>query len=226
MTVSKPDSFQPERGDLQAQVGVGGRKRDVSRDAVILDATIDVMVAVGFEKMTVDMVAARARAGKGAVYRRWPSKTQMVLDAVARMKRDMAGLDHLPDTGTLRGDMLALIRARTVEGDERFVRTLAGLSALLAQQPEVADAGHDALIEPWVEVCRALIARSIARGEATAAVDLEIVAQVIPSMSGYRMLIQRQPFDREFLVSLLDQVILPALGIATTDQPPDPLAAL
>jgi len=190
-----------------------GRKRDESRDAAILDATIDILVEVGFEKMTVDMVAARAKAGKGAVYRRWPSKTQMVLDAVAQMKRDVAHLGHLPDTGTLRGDMLALFEASSAGQGERFMQAIAALAALLAQQPQTADAGHEAMIEPWAEANRVLIARAIARGEATTAVDLEIVAQVIPSMGGYRSLIQRRPFDRPFLVGLLDNVLLPALGI-------------
>ncbi|PYE29797.1 TetR family transcriptional regulator [Rhizobium sp. PP-F2F-G38] len=202
--------------------GGGGRKLDTSRDAAILSATIDVLVEVGFEKMTLDMVAARARAGKGAMYRRWPSKTEMVLDAVARLKRNMVDLSHLPDTGSLRGDMLALFQVGSAERDERFYRAMAGLAVLLAQQPEIADAGHDALIEPWIEANRILIGRAVARHEVTSGADIAVAAQVIPAMGGYRSLIQRRPFDRPFLVDLLDNVLLPALGIATTHLSADP----
>lgn len=190
----------------------GGRKRDASRDAAILSATTDVLAEVGYERLTVDMVAARAQAGKGAVYRRWPSKTGMVLDAVAQMKRAMVDLEHLPDTGTFRGDMLALFRPSPAAESERFMKVMGGLAAMLAQQPEIAESGHDALIEPWVEANRRLIGRAVARGEALCA-DVESVAQMIPAMAGYRSLIQRRPFDRAFLVSLLDHLLLPALRI-------------
>lgn len=193
----------------------GGRKRDAERDDAILRATIEIMVEVGFESMTVDMIAARARAGKGAVYRRWSSKVEMVLDAVALIKRDMVDLEQLSDTGTLRGDMLALFAARATERDERFTRTIAALAAVLAQQPGIADTGHAALIEPWVEANRVLIGRAVARGETSAAADVEALSQVIPSMGGYRSLIQRQPFDLPFLTGVLDNVLLPALGIVT-----------
>jgi AcrR family transcriptional regulator len=212
-----PDSAEPTVVPRSARAG--GRKRDETRDAAILDATIDILVEVGFEKMTVDMVAARARAGKGAVYRRWPSKTGMVLDAITRMKLDQANPDHLSDTGSLRGDMLALFDAGSASRGERFMQAVAALAALLAQQPGVADAGHDALVEPWVQANRILIGRAVERGEARADADVEALAQIVPSMGGYRSLIQRRPFDRGFLVGLLDQVLLPALGIKP---PPTP----
>ena len=63
-----------------------GRRRDHSRDPEILDAAIDVLAETGFDGMTIDMVAARAKAGKATIYRRWPSKADLVLDAVACMK--------------------------------------------------------------------------------------------------------------------------------------------
>ncbi|MDX7953992.1 TetR/AcrR family transcriptional regulator [Lichenihabitans sp. Uapishka_5] len=193
---------------------------DGARDAAILSATIDILVEVGFERMTVDMVAARARAGKGTVYRRWPSKTDMVLDAVAQMKRDQIDFDQLTDTGSLRGDMLALFDAGSAARGERFMRAVVALAALLAQEPDVADAGHEAMIEPWTQANRILIGRAIARGEVRATVDVEAIAQVIPAMGGYRSLIQRRPFDRAFLVGLLDHVLLPALGIAPAHPSP------
>ena len=63
-----------------------GRKRDHTRDPEILDAALDVLAETGYDGMTIDMVAARAKAGKATLYRRWSSKTELVLDAVACMK--------------------------------------------------------------------------------------------------------------------------------------------
>ena len=63
-----------------------GRKRDLSRDPEILEATLEVLAETGYDGMTIDMVAARAKAGKATVYRRWASKGELVIDAVACMK--------------------------------------------------------------------------------------------------------------------------------------------
>ena len=62
------------------------------------------LAETGYDGMTIDMVAARAKAGKATLYRRWASKAELVLDAVACMKSSDVDLDRLPDTGTLRGD--------------------------------------------------------------------------------------------------------------------------
>src|SRR3954470_17199318 len=86
-----------------------GRKRDHTRDPEILEAALDVLAETGYDGMTIDMVAARAKAGKATVYRRWSSKAELVIDAVACMKRGDLDEANLPDTGTLRGDLVALI---------------------------------------------------------------------------------------------------------------------
>ena len=199
--------------DDQQPASRGGRKRDATRDAAILDAAIDTLGDVGFERMTMDMVALRAGAGKATVYRRWASKEALVLDAVAQMKREQVDLDRLPDTGTFRGDMLALFRPKSVEETERKLRAMAGVATLLSFDATLSDAASDALIEPWVVANRKLIERAIARGEVASRTPVETLSTIIPSLGAFRSLIQRRPFDRAFLVATLDDVLLPALGI-------------
>src|SRR5215218_10242265 len=87
-----------------------GRKRDQTAGTRIIEAAIDTLAEVGFDSMTMDMVAARAKAGKATLYRRWPSKAELVRDAVIWMSRSSVDLDELPDTGSLRGDLLALLK--------------------------------------------------------------------------------------------------------------------
>jgi AcrR family transcriptional regulator len=190
-----------------------GRKRDHTRGGDILDAAIEVLAEVGYDRMTMDMVAMRAKAGKATIYRRWPSKAGLVLDAVTRMKRGQVDLDNLPDTGTLRGDLLALFKPQSIEEGERKLRVMAGFASMLLQDREFADAGNAAIVEPWAAANRTLIGRAIERGEVVATADIETVAQVIPSMAAYRALIQRKPFDREFLIAMIDGVLLPALNV-------------
>src|SRR5215207_6564595 len=125
-----------------------GRKRDHTRDAEILDAAIDVLAETGYDGMTVDMVAARAKAGKATLYRRWPSKADLVLDAVACMKAAEVDPGALPDTGTLRGDLIALIKPRSIEEASKKMRVMAGLAGMLSRTPELAEAANAAIVEP------------------------------------------------------------------------------
>ncbi|WP_224372171.1 TetR/AcrR family transcriptional regulator [Hyalangium versicolor] len=188
-----------------------GRKRDPSRDAKLLDATLEVLSEVGAAGLTMDIVAARAGAGKATIYRRWASKTELVIDAVAHMKRNQVDLEHLPDTGTLRGDLLGLFKPQSIEEGERRLKIMTGLASLLSQDPALAEAANAAVVQPWAEAHFALMKRAIERGEISASADIGTLSQVIPSMAAYRTLVQRKPMDLAFLVSMVDGVIMPAL---------------
>jgi AcrR family transcriptional regulator len=189
-----------------------GRKRDHSRDGEILEAALDVLAESGYDGMTVDMVAARAHAGKATLYRRWPSKAELVIDAVACMK----GGDPdrtLPDTGTLRGDLVALIHPPAIDDGERKLRVMAGLVSLLSREPELAESARDAVVAPRVALNIRLFRRAVERGEVPAGRDLELIASVSGAMVAQRVLLLRLPVTRDFMISVIDGVILPALGV-------------
>lgn len=199
-----------------------GRKRDPALDTAILEAAIEVVAEVGYERMTMDMVALQARAGKAAAYRRWKSKADLIIDAVAHLKRTQVDLDALPDTGTLRGDLLGLFKPSTAHEGERKMRVMAGLASVLSQHPELAEAGNSAIVEPWADANLRLMERAVARGEARADADIVAAAQVMPSMAAYRALIQRKPFELRFLTGVIDGVLLPALGIPISPKKASP----
>ncbi|MBW4475271.1 MAG: TetR/AcrR family transcriptional regulator [Stenomitos rutilans HA7619-LM2] len=188
-----------------------GRKRDHMRDADILDATLDVLAEVGYGGITMDMVAARAVAGKATIYRRWSSKEELILDAIGRMKSKQVDLEHLPDTGTLRSDLLALFKPQSIEESERKLNVMTGLASMLSANPGLAEAVNTAIVEPWATAHRILMQRAVDRGEISALADIETASQIIPSMAAYRALIQRRPFEKAFLIALIDGVLLPAL---------------
>ena len=190
-----------------------GRKRDLSRDAEILDAALEVLAETGYDGMTIDMVAARAKAGKATVYRRWASKGELVIEAVACMKQNDISAEKLPDTGTLRGDLIAMVKPRTIEDAQQKLRVMAGVMSLLGQSPELAEAAREAIVEPRMAVNRMFLRRAIDRGEISPDVDIERIAAISQSMGAFRMLMEQKPVDREFVISVIDGIVLPAVGI-------------
>lgn len=190
-----------------------GRKRDHTRDPEILDAALAVLSESGYDAMTMDMVATRAKAGKATLYRRWPSKAELVIEAVACMKQGMNAIENAPDTGTLRGDLVGLIRPHSLEDSERKMQVMGGLVSMLSRDPQLADAVNEAITEPRARLNRLLMERAAARGEISADADLDTISHIGPSMTAYRTLVQRKPVDRAFLIGLIDGVVLPALGL-------------
>lgn len=190
-----------------------GRPRDASRDTDILEATIEVLAEQGFDGMTIDMVAARAGAGKATVYRRWPSKADLVIDAVACMKKRDLDPAQLPDTGTLRGDLIALVRAPSAADADRKMHVMGGILSLMSREPELARTAYAAILQPRITANRILLERARDRGETRPDIDVDRLAALMPAMSSFRTLAQREPITREFLISLIDDVLLPAAGV-------------
>ena len=190
-----------------------GRPRDSSRDPEILAAALDVLSETGYDGMTIDMVAARAKAGKATLYRRWPSKADLVIDAVSCMKGNDFDLAKLPDTGTLRGDLIAMIRPPAIQDTERKLHIMAGVMSMLSRDPGLSETVNATIVEPRARVNRILMQRAIDRGEISPDCDIETLSHVTPSMAAYRSLVLRKPVDRDFLISLIDGVLLPAVGL-------------
>ena len=190
-----------------------GRPMDVSRDADILDAALDVLAAEGYDGMTIDMVAAKAKAGKATLYRRWPSKTELVLDAVACMKNSQIDYENLPDTGTLRGDLVEVIKPMSMKDNERKLHVMAGMVSLLARNPEFADIANKVLVAPRRDMNLFFLRRAIERGEIPADTDIHMIALISASMVSYHVLMMQKPADREFLIRVIDSIVLPAVGL-------------
>lgn len=190
-----------------------GRKRDHTRDPEILDATLDVLAETGYDGMTIDMVAARAQAGKATLYRRWASKPELVLDAVACMKTPDFDLTSPPDTGTLRGDLLAMVHSPSLKDGERKLKIMAGIVSMIARDPSLAVAARKALVEPRAAANRIIFGRAMARGEIPADSDVETLCMIGPAMVAFSVLMLGQPVDREFIIHTIDRITLPAAGV-------------
>ena len=206
--MKKVRETKPEETKKNAALG---RKRDDSLDTRIIEAAIYVLAKTGFDSMTMDMVAANAKAGKATVYRRWSSKAELVRDALIWMSHNSVELDRLPDTKTLRGDLLAVLKPYSMEHSERKLRVLSGLGSFFSDHQTLAEQATAGIFEPLTEVNRKLMQRAAERGEISTDADIETACQVIISTIFYRTIGQNQSFDKDSYTVLLDNILLPAL---------------
>src|SRR6202042_2108723 len=140
-----------------------GRPRSERAHQAILDAANDLLEERGFVDLTIDEVAQRAGVSKPTIYRRWPTKGTLVFEAFS------AGFltgQPVPDTGSLRGDLLAALRAwiRVVKGTVTG-RTLVGLIAEVQRDPELAEIWREHFIGPVRDHHRSMVNRAVERGE-------------------------------------------------------------
>lgn len=199
--------------DLQPESARGGgRKRDASRDKAILKATIDVVADSGYMGLTMDAVAQRAGASKATLYRRWDSKSALVRDAMIKLQEAPGLPEDLPDSGSLRDDLIALFVTVSPEDSNRRVRVMLGLASVLAHDESVADIGDAAIVAPWAAACRCLIEQAASRGEvSTDGVDVNMLSRIIPAMAVSRIVLERRIADQGFVAKLVDGVVMPAL---------------
>jgi AcrR family transcriptional regulator len=184
-----------------------GRSRDDSRDPEILHAAVRLLAEVGYDRLTMDAVAAAAKAGKATLYRRWPSKAELVVDAIICTAHEHK--TSLPDTGSLLGDLRALSTAGPREPDEMRNRIMIGLVTALPQHPDLAAIVRERLMGPRLAVLRQVFERAAERGEIPPERDLDLLAQVGPAMVFHRVMLMAEPLDDDFITRLTDEVILP-----------------
>ncbi|MGI9158044.1 MAG: TetR/AcrR family transcriptional regulator [Marmoricola sp.] len=177
------------------------------REDEILDATLSLLLDVGYDRLTMDAVAKQAHASKATLYRRWETKTSLIVDTLLRAK----GAPHmdLPDTGTLRGDLVALFCGGHT--GQAGTKVLGAVVTALTNDPDFAEEFREKFIAPKVLVSQQVYARAMERGEIRDDLDLEVI---VPAMAGilmHRAFVLGQPTTDDTVRRVVDHVILPAV---------------
>jgi AcrR family transcriptional regulator len=178
------------------------------RDVAICDATLALLLEVGYDRMSMDAVAARAHASKATIYRRWPGKQELVLDAV---KARGVGLTVAEDTGSLRGDLVATYRSAVHGSAADDADLIAGVLRAMRTAPELADCVRSQVIESKCDVSRVIVARAVTRGELPAETDPLILHEVASALWFHRVLVVGGPVDDAFIAHVVDDVLIPLL---------------
>jgi AcrR family transcriptional regulator len=173
-----------------------------SRKAV-LAATLQLLAEAGLGGVSVDEVARRSGVAKTTIYRHWPSRSALLLDACS----NLGAKSQAPDTGTLKGDLTAL--ATNMAGrlrSDRWASILPSMIDAAERDPELAEV-HTRLHAGYMAPLYVAIDRAITRGELPPACDpSEIVASVVGPLF-YRRWFSRQPLDETFVTTIVDNVV-------------------
>ena len=186
---------------------------DDSLDDSIVEAAAELLAEVGYDAMSMEAVAARAGVGKATIYRRWSGKAPLVLDTVRARGFQ---LDHVPDAGALRDDLIALFVELRSLLDQQALDHLGGVLVAMRSHPELGDAANDQFVAAWAGAIREIVERAVTRGEVPERDDafLEVFAKTGPSVVGLRFLMDDGPIDEAFMTTLVDDILLPALRSA------------
>ncbi len=181
-----------------------GRPRSADADRAILRATVDLLADEGYAGVTMEGVAARAGVGKATVYRRWPSKSALVVDAIAACRE--SGWEP-PDTGSAREDLLTFVRnfrdhLRTSDAG----RVMPALVAELARSPELAAMFREGFVLPRRARVLEAVRRGVERGEVRVDVDPELVADAVVALLQHRFLVTGMEIDDDLPERLLDML--------------------
>lgn len=178
--------------------------RSARARGAILRATADLLDEVGFAAMTIEEVAARARAGKATVYRRWPSKGALAMDAIME---EIGGAAPFPDTGSVVEDFRLQFRAAArVFNRPRVRRMFIGVIFEAQDNSELREAFLTRYMNPRRVYAKEAIRRGIARGELRPDFDDDVLFDQILGAFYLRMLVIGTSLDRRFTDELASQV--------------------
>ena len=199
----------PKAGTARPATEPGTRKtrrRGETLEAAILDAAWEELETAGYRDMTIDAVADRAGTSRAVLYRRWPSKTELVIGALRRHRPMLS--DAVPDTGNLRDDVLAVLRRMSDRMADTGAETIFGLLGYYLADPELFANAQGQVLTIGAEVMTTILKRAAARGEAHPHVSPRVVT--LPTdLFRQELFLRRSPPSESVIVSIVDDVFLP-----------------
>ncbi len=190
----------------EGRVPQRGRPRDASRDDALRQAALEVMAEVGYRALTMDAVAARARAGKATIYRRWESKLDLVIDTCTQLATQNLAA---PDTGSLAEDLREFLSSFAAFLSGPIGKAAQALVGELPHEPELAAAFRETFLISQRDVLRGILDRAAERGELKADAPRGMAVEIAGAALIYRLMLTGDPLDEPFVEKVVEQVLLP-----------------
>ncbi|MCY0918593.1 TetR/AcrR family transcriptional regulator [Streptomyces sp. H27-G5] len=186
------------------------RRSDRSRRA-ILDAALDLVGEVGYNRLTIEAIAARAGVGKQTIYRWWPSKAAVLLDAslaLAGEAEEDVEWTGFPDTGDLAADLKYVLRATVDEfNDEKYGAAARALTAAGATDAELGARMTEQLLEPQLALYEARLRTAREVGQLAPDADLRLTVELLVGPLTHRWLMRTAPLTHAYADALVDAVL-------------------
>jgi AcrR family transcriptional regulator len=184
------------------------RRRGATLENALLDAAWTELQTVGYAKLTMERVADRAETSRAVIYRRWPSRHQLVIAAL--LHQQPAGTPRIPDTGSLREDVLTIMRRAARRISDIGPATVVGLLNDLTAD-DTSNTIIDQLARGGGEVMNQALAHAAARGEARQHVP-ERVARLPLDLIRHELILKHQAPSSQTLEEIVDQIFLPLVA--------------
>lgn len=185
------------------------------REGEILDATTAVLVESGYDRLTLDAVAAAAHVSKATLYRRWAGKADLVVDAVSHGCSAFEDAVGRPvDTGNLRSDLLELSRCLSGLTAAVPLAVLTAVSSAMHRDAELFAVVSTRITAPLQAASLHAFTAAVARGELPAHTDIELMSRVLPALALHQVFLLHEPLTTPRIAYLLDTVVLPACRTA------------
>lgn len=180
------------------------RRNEQSRRA-ILAAALELLTETGYSALTVEAIAARAGVGKQTIYRWWRGKGAVILDALAD---DMPEVIALPDTGDLRADLRAVLRATVAEfADPRLSATTRAITIETLTDENLAAQARDRLLRPQLNAVRARLEAAREAGQVRPDTALDLVVELLFGPLYHRWLLRNGPLTDDYADGIVDLVV-------------------
>jgi AcrR family transcriptional regulator len=181
-----------------------GRPVEARPREAAIQATLDLIAEHGIAGLTTDAVAQRAGISKATMYRRWRSKQELVVDAVAALVSDIS----VPDTGSTRRDLLALMTSATeVYAGSREAAVMPSLIDAMSRDDGLAAAVRDTFLAGRRAALCAVLERAVERGDLQRDLDYELALDVLGGPLFYRLLVTGGPIDERLAVGVTDLIV-------------------
>lgn len=191
------------------------RRRGTALADAIIEAAYDELAEVGYGAFSVEGVAARAKTGKASIYRRWPTKQLLVLDALLFQLPTPADCgivpdmpDHMTTTDALHNVARAMARVMVSPAGT----AMRAIKCEAAIDPELAQVIDERFQKPRREALLGLLQRGVARGEVRPEAVTPLIADVLPAVVTHRIVFQGEPLTDQGLMDVMNQIIVPLIS--------------
>jgi AcrR family transcriptional regulator len=200
MVITEPEVIESEERATGARA---------ARRQAILDAALELLMEVGYDRMSMDALAERAHAGKATIYRHWAGKAEVVVEAIRCRKCDQFSVPA--DTGSLRGDLLAALDHSRESITEEDTALLIGLVSAMHHDQELAALMRNQMSEMKRGLYEEIVSRAIARGEAVSMHGAAVANEVSSAVFFNHVAMGGGEVDSDFVLHVVDDIIVPLL---------------